>query len=61
MASEEFRKRQQQLFDHCETLIQGRKVPLAKSNGIYQHQCHVQFRRDEVARQIRVDRARRRG
>lgn len=36
MASEEFRKRQQELFDHYEALIQRRNVPAAKFNGIYQ-------------------------
>jgi len=36
MASEEFRQRQQQLFDNYEALIQRRNVPLAKTNGIYQ-------------------------
>lgn len=36
MASEEFRQRQQQFFDHYEALLQRRNVPVAKSNGIYQ-------------------------
>lgn len=36
MVFAEFRQRQQELFDHYESLIQRRNMPVAKFNGIYQ-------------------------